>query len=87
MRATSSTARKNDAWFAFEGLLNPLIFLTNWSAAARISSSVLGGSKLKSVLMFLHICLDANKKALKLCCRIVGSGKLNLSDEESTYRL
>jgi hypothetical protein len=28
---------------------------TNWTAAARISSSVAGGSKLKSVLMFLHM--------------------------------
>ena len=34
MLAISSTALKNDASFAFEGLLNPLIFLTNWSAAA-----------------------------------------------------
>jgi hypothetical protein len=28
---------------------------TNWSAEARISSSVAGGSKLASVLMFRHI--------------------------------
>ena len=55
MRAIFSTAPKNDASFAFEGLLNPLIFLTNWSAAARISSSVLGGAKLKRGLIFLHI--------------------------------
>jgi PhnB protein len=40
---------------AFDGLLKPLIFLTNWSEAARISSAVTGGSKLKRVLMFLHI--------------------------------
>jgi hypothetical protein len=32
----------------------PLIFLTNCKDAAWISSSVAGGSKLKSVLMFLH---------------------------------
>ena len=53
--AISSTAPKNEASFAFEGFWNPLIFLTNWSAAARTSSSVIGGSKLKSGLIFLHI--------------------------------
>jgi len=37
--------------------VKPLIFLTNWSEAARISSEVTGGSKLKSGLMFLHILL------------------------------
>src|SRR5436309_3318628 len=36
-------------------LVNPLIFLTNCREAARISWSVAGGSKLKRVLMFLHI--------------------------------
>jgi hypothetical protein len=36
-------------------LLKPLIFLTNCSDAARISSSVAGGSKLNNVLMFLHM--------------------------------
>jgi hypothetical protein len=53
--ATSSMASRNAASFAFDGLLNPLIFLTNCSEAARISSSVTGGSKLKRVLMFLHM--------------------------------
>jgi hypothetical protein len=52
---TSSTAAINAASFIFAGLVNPLIFLTNCSDAARISSSVTGGSKLKSVLMFRHI--------------------------------
>ena len=52
---TSATAAKKAASLAFDGLLKPLIFLTNWSEAARISSSVTGGSKLKRVLMFLHI--------------------------------
>ena len=52
--ATSSTARSNAALLALDGLLNPLSFLTNCKDAARISSSVAGGSKLKSVLMFLH---------------------------------
>ena len=35
--------------------MNPLSLRTNCSDAARISSSVAGGSKLKSVLMFRHI--------------------------------
>lgn len=50
----SSTAAANAASFALAGLLKPLIFLTNCSDAARISSSVTGGSKLNSVLMLLH---------------------------------
>jgi len=53
--AMSSTAVRNAASFAFEGFAKPLIFLTNCTEAARISSSVTGGSKLCSVLMFLHI--------------------------------
>jgi len=53
--AISSTAAWNGASLALDGLLKPLIFLTNWSAAARISSSVIGGSKLNNGLMFLHI--------------------------------
>jgi len=55
MPATSSTAARNEASFAFDGLLKPVIFLTNWSDAARTSSSVTGGSKLKRVLIFLHM--------------------------------
>src|ERR1700690_3142181 len=42
---TSSTARSNASSFAFDGLVNPQIFLTNWSDASRISTSVAGGSK------------------------------------------
>src|SRR5690348_7609988 len=53
--ATSSMAARKAASFAFDGLVKPLIFLTNCSEAARISSSVTGGSKLKRVLMFLHM--------------------------------
>ena len=41
-----------------EGLLKPLIFLTNCREAARTSCSVTGGSKLKSVLMFRHMRLS-----------------------------
>ena len=52
---TSSTARSNASSFALDGLVNPQIFLTNWSDASRISVSVAGGSKLNSVLMFLHM--------------------------------
>jgi hypothetical protein len=51
----SSTALSNTASFAFDGLVEPLTFRTYWSAAARISSDVAAGSKLWSVLMFLHM--------------------------------
>src|SRR2546425_3960827 len=53
--ATASTASLNTASLAFDGLRNPASFLTNWSDASRISSSVAGGSKLNKVLMFRHI--------------------------------
>jgi hypothetical protein len=52
---TSSTAALNAASFVRDGCVDPLNFRTNCSADARISSSVAGGSKLDSVLMFLHI--------------------------------
>src|SRR5262249_51412420 len=52
---TCSTARLKAAWFALEGRVNPLSLRTNCSAEARISSSVAGGSKLCSVLMFRHM--------------------------------
>ena len=55
LAAISSTAARNAASLAFDGLLKPLTFLTNCNEAARISSSVTGGWKLKSVLMLLHI--------------------------------
>jgi hypothetical protein len=48
-------AATNEASFAFAGLLNPVIFRTNWREAARTSSGVTGGSKLKSGLIFLHM--------------------------------
>src|SRR5437588_7783040 len=53
--AISSTAARKAPSFAFDGWLKPLIFLTNCSDAARISSPVTGGSKSKSVFIFLHI--------------------------------
>src|SRR5438270_9274407 len=55
MAAISSIAAWKAASLALDGLLKPVIFLTNWSDAACTSSAVTGGSKLKSVLMFLHI--------------------------------
>ena len=55
MCAISSTARMNAASFAFDGVADPLTLRTYWSAAARTSSSVAGGSKLWSVLMFRHM--------------------------------
>jgi len=51
----SSTARSKAASLAFDGLVKPLSFRTNWMADARISSSVTGGSKLKRVLMLRHM--------------------------------
>src|SRR5215210_3230754 len=53
--AISSTAAKNAASFALDGLLKPVTFRTNCNEAARSSSSVTGGSKLNRVLMFRHI--------------------------------
>src|SRR5207245_4943489 len=53
--AISSMAAVNERSFAFEGWLKPLIFRTNCSEAARISSSVAGGSKLNRGRIFLHI--------------------------------
>src|SRR5437867_7030073 len=50
-----STAASKAASLAFDGLLNPLTFRTNCNEAARISSSVAGGAKLKRGLIFLHI--------------------------------
>src|SRR5436309_988507 len=51
----SITARSNAASLARDGFVKPESFLTNWSEASRISSSVAGGSKLNSVLMFRHM--------------------------------
>lgn len=53
--ATSSTACSKAPVFACEGLVKPLIFRTYCRAALRTSSSVAGGSKLYSVLMFRHM--------------------------------
>src|SRR5713101_3387919 len=61
--AISSTAARNAASLACDGLLKPLTFRTNCNEAARISSSVTGGSKLKSVLMFLHISVPSIVRA------------------------
>src|SRR5437588_9745133 len=52
---TRSTARTNAGSLILEGRVNPLSFLTNWRADARISSSVADGLKLWSVLMFRHM--------------------------------
>ena len=60
-------------------LTKPLTFLTNCSEAARISSSVTGGSKLNKVLMFLHIGVTsilsadlASRSAEVLCLDVFG---------------
>lgn len=51
----ASTASRNAASLALDGLVKPLTLRTYWNAAARISPSFTGGSKLKRVLMFLHM--------------------------------
>ena len=48
----SSTAAEKAASFARDGLVKPLIFRTNCSDAAWISSSVAGGSKLNNLPKF-----------------------------------
>ncbi|TCU14080.1 hypothetical protein EV132_110157 [Rhizobium sullae] len=53
--AIEPTARSNAASLRFDGLLVPLSFRTNCSAASWISWSVAGGSKLNKVLMFRHM--------------------------------
>ena len=79
-----STATVNERSFAFDGWLKPLIFRTNCSEAARISSSVAGGSKLNRGLMFLHTlkasdypvhyCLSKVRAMLTADCRRFSSG-------------
>src|SRR5262245_34987406 len=69
MSATSSMAELNGASLAFDGLLKPLIFLTNWIEEARISSSVTGGSKLNKFLIFRHIQSDLGYVILQTACK------------------
>ena len=68
--AISSMAARKAASLAFDGLLKPLTFLTNCNDAERISSSVTGGWKLKSVLMFLHtiVYLDVSESSNDQVC-------------------
>src|SRR5260370_3885427 len=75
--ATSSTAARNEASLALDGLLKPVIFLTNCSEAARTSSALTGGSKLKRVLIFLHIQHDLQQHEF-LVCHIDRSWKIVL---------
>jgi hypothetical protein len=53
--AISWTAALNAAWLDFEGLRNPLTFLTNCSDAAEISSGVTGEAGRRRTLMLRHI--------------------------------
>src|SRR5438874_721586 len=68
-------ARLNAASLARDGFVAPLSLRTNCSADARISSSVAGGSKLASVLIFLHIggpgIQGGATATLKFCWRAV----------------
>lgn len=50
----SSTAKLKATSFTFDGFCDPVTLRTNCNAAARISVSVAGGSKLKRGFMFLH---------------------------------
>jgi hypothetical protein len=52
--AMSSMAALKAASLAFDGWWKPVIFRTNCREAARTSSGVTGGSKLKRVLMLRH---------------------------------
>src|SRR6202035_4053590 len=65
----SSTAARKEASFTLDGLLKPLIFRTNWSEAARISSALTGGSKLNRGLMFLHITVVGCQLSVVSCQR------------------
>src|SRR3954463_15435113 len=65
---TSLMARLNASSLARDGFVVPLNLRTNCKAEARISSSVAGGSKLASVLMFRHMTLFY-KGAGRLRCR------------------
>src|SRR6266567_4032107 len=77
--AISSIAVSKGASFTFDGLLNPLIFLTNCREAARISSRVAGGSKLKRGLMFLHTCNDHTRNRRGPLKEVCPSATHNLS--------
>src|SRR5689334_5019876 len=84
-------AVRNAASLTFDGLLKPLTFRTNCSEAARISSSVTGGSKLNRVLMFLHMELPRGVRVqqnagyhsfvhrsrcdIAFCIRVLGVGR------------
>ncbi len=80
--ATWSIARWKAASLARDGWWNPEIFLTNWSAAPSISSSVAGGSKLNRVRMFRHMTFpsDASQEwppALNRSCIWCEGGSLD----------
>src|SRR5271163_4918796 len=62
--ATSSTARSNASALACDGLAKPLTLRTNWSADARISASLAGGSKLNSGRMLRHM----KSSSSSYCC-------------------
>ena len=71
MFAMASMAAWNEASFALEGLLMPLILRTNYREAARTSLSVTGGSKLKRSFMLRHMgspIIIQQSRALRLRC-------------------
>ena len=85
--ATWSTARLNASSFAFEGFVNPLSLRTNCNDDARISSSVAGGLKLWSVLIFRHMLFCCHPD-LKRCvhCHLRTRTMLSCSPSETHPR-
>src|SRR4029079_5795532 len=72
---------------AFEGLLKPESLRTNWSAEARISSSVAGGEKLCSVLMLRHIRILLSQQALQpYVANATGGWKRFTAREQATIK-
>ena len=82
MSAISSTAAWKNRSLVFDGLVKPLIFLTNWSEAARISSSVTGGSKLNKGRIFLHTSVIINRCHPSLGCQALAKGAYSNAKEQ-----
>src|SRR6185437_4328228 len=80
--AICSMAFSNASSLAFDGLLNPVILRTNCSEAARTSSSVTGGSKLKSVLMFLHILIPLSSRRSRLRLQRVAALETHIGNKD-----
>jgi hypothetical protein len=80
--ATSCTARSKSAWFACDGLWNPLIFRTNCNAAFSTSYAVAGSPGFLSTLILLHIL-----KLLFVRARAIRAGNRNAQQAEIDTQL